>query len=182
MIERAEVSRSLLLVIDMQDKLLHAIDGQEFVLQQTEKMMKYANALEIPIVITEQYKKGLGESNSKIQTEANKEQIFEKITFSAFDTEDINAAIKKYNPKTIVICGVETHICVCQTAIAGLSKGYDIRIIADAVGSRTEFNKQIGIKRMEKAGVVIDSTESILYEWLQMAGTPEFKKILPIVK
>ena len=77
MIERAEVSTSLLLVIDMQDKLLQAIDGKEVILQQTERMMKYANTLEIPIIVTEQYKKGLGESNQKIQAEASKEAVEE---------------------------------------------------------------------------------------------------------
>ncbi|MBP7248212.1 MAG: isochorismatase family protein [Negativicutes bacterium] len=182
MIERAEVSTSLLLVIDMQDKLLQAIDGKEVILQQTERMMKYANTLEIPIIVTEQYKKGLGESNQKIQAEAIDNQVFEKISFSAFDTEEIANSIKTYNPKTIVICGVEAHICVCQTALAALVEGYDVRVISDAVGSRTEFNKQIGMKRLENAGIIIDSTESILYEWLKMAGTPEFKKILPLVK
>lgn len=180
--KRAEISTSLFLIIDMQDKLLQAIAQNEEVLNQTVRMAKYANAIQVPIMATEQYRKGLGASNDAVLGEIKDTMIFEKTTFSAFDQPEFLQSLKEKNITTLVIAGVESHICVCQTALAALSHGYDVRVLADAVGSRTEFNKQIGLNRMEKAGVIIDSTESILYEWLKAAGTPEFKAILPLVK
>lgn len=182
MIKRAEIHSSLFLIIDMQDRLLQAISNFESILDQTVRMAKYANAIGIPILMTEQYRKGLGDSNSMLLDEVDKSDIIEKVTFSAFDCPEFVRSLNEKKTKTIVIAGVESHICVCQTALAALELGYDVRILADAIGSRTEINKEIGIEKMRQCGAVIESTESILYEWLKQAGTPEFKAILPLVK
>jgi len=182
MIKRAEIQSSLLVVIDMQDRLLQAISNFESVLDQTARMTKYAKAIGVPIIMTEQYRKGLGASNDLLLNEVNESDIIEKVTFSAFDCPDFVNLLNEKKPHTLVIAGVESHICVCQTALAALELGYDVRILADAVGSRTEFNKEIGIQKMRQSGAIIESTESILYEWLKQAGTTEFKAILPLVK
>lgn len=182
MIKRAEIQSSLLVVIDMQDRLLQAISNFESVLDQTVRMVKYAKAIDVPVLMTEQYRKGLGSSNPLLLNEVPESNIIEKVTFSAFDCPEFVKSLNQKKPHTLVIAGVESHICVCQTALAALELGYDVRILADAVGSRTEFNKEIGIEKMKQAGALIESTESILYEWLKQAGTPEFKSILPLVK
>lgn len=182
MVKRAEIQSSLFVVIDMQDRLLQAISNFESVLDQTVRMTQYAKALGVPILMTEQYRKGLGSSNLLLTNEIDESDIIEKVTFSAFDCLEFIETVNEKQPYTLIIAGVESHICVCQTALAALELGYDVRILADAIGSRTEFNKEIGIQKMRQSGAIIESTESMLYEWLKQAGTPEFKKILPLVK
>jgi len=180
--KRAEITTSLLVVIDMQDKLLKAISGNDELLEQTIRMTKYAKALQVPVLATEQYRRGLGESNAELRAEFSESDIFEKVTFNAFDAPEFAEALKKKKVETLVIAGVESHICVYQTVLEAINRGYQVRVLADAVGSRTEFNKQVGLNKMEKLGAEIDSTESVLYEWLKQAGTAEFKAVLPLVK
>lgn len=179
---RADIQSSVFLIIDMQDRLLKAIDQSEKVLEETIKLTKCSKEIGVKILATEQYRKGLGLTNDSLREELEEEWIFEKTTFSAFDTEGFVKQLEQLSIKTLVIAGVEAHICVLQTALAGIERGYDVRVVADAVSSRTAFNKEIGLNRLRAAGVKIDSFESILYEWIKEAGTPEFKAILPLVK
>ena len=173
---------AVLIVVDMQDKLLPAINESEIVLDNTIKMIQFAQTLDIPIIVTEQYPKGLGPSNPRVAQLFSDFKPLEKVTFSCFGAEGIEEQLKKYNAKTLIIVGTETHICVQQTALDALARGYKVQLIADAVGSRTPQNKQYGLDKMRSAGAVISAVEIALYELLERSGSKEFKAVLPLIK
>jgi len=173
---------SVLVVVDVQDKLLQAIHGWQDVLANTVKMVKIAHALGIPVIVTEQYPKGLGETNKELMGVLSPCSIFEKTVFSCFGTEGFGDRLKELDAKTIVIVGIEAHICVNQTAHDSLAAGYKTHIISDSVGSRNPSNKMIGLDKMRQSGVVISSVEIALYEWLKRSDTKEFKDMLPLIK
>ena len=180
--EKLELAKSAVIMIDMQDKLLNVMNSPEQILEQSVRMLKYSNALNVPVLATEQYRKGLGESNPQLLELLKPENVYEKIAFSAFECSDFKDALNRISARSLVIFGIEAHICVCQTALDALRAGYDVRVVADAVGSRLPSNRQLALEKMRQAGAIIESTESVLYEWLGAAGTPEFKAILPLVK
>lgn len=173
---------SVLVVIDMQDRLLRAINAWEGVLDNTVKMIKFAQTLKVPVVVTEQYPKGLGQTNPQVAELFPGFAPLEKTVFSCFGAEGFEEQLKKLGAKTLVIVGIETHICVQQTALDALARGYDVQIIADAVGSRAPMNKEIGLAKMRQAGCVISAVEIALYEWLERSGSEDFKAVLPLIK
>jgi len=173
---------SVLVVVDVQDKLLHAIHEWREVLTNTIKMVKFAHALNIPVFVTEQYPRGLGQTNQALLELISDKVILEKTVFSCFGSEEFAGKLDQVGAKTLVITGIETHICVNQTTLDALARGLNVHIIADAVGSRAAFNKEIGLKKMRQAGAVISSVEMALYEWLERSDTKEFKTVLPLVK
>lgn len=173
---------SVLVVVDVQDKLLHAIHDWQTVLANTVKMVKYAQTLGIPVIVSEQYPKGLGQTNSLLTDLPAAELFFEKTVFSCFGAPGFAEKLKSVNAKHLVMTGIETHICVTQTTLDALVQGYSVHIVADAVGSRDPFNKEIGLAKMRQAGAVISSSEIALYEWLERSDTKEFKAVLPLVK
>ena len=176
---------SVCIIIDDQQKMLPTIYHHQELIANTKKLVLGLLSLQIPMMITEHYKKGLGETvpelKEVIETYENA-KFFEKITFSAYRTEEIKQYIKSLNKKNIILCGVESHICVLQTAIDLQNDGHQVVLVADCIGSRTEENKKIALKRAEFEGVILITYESILFELLQKAGTPEFKTILNIIK
>lgn len=173
---------SVLVVVDVQDKLLHAIHEWQEVLANTVKMVKYAQTLNVPVIITEQYPRGLGQTSQALLEVMTDKSIVEKTVFSCFGADGFAGKLNEFGAKTLVITGIETHICVNQTALDALARGYQVHIIADAVGSRAPFNKEIGLDKMRQAGAVISSAEIALYEWLERSDTKEFKAVLPLVK
>ncbi|MDR3560260.1 MAG: hydrolase [Negativicutes bacterium] len=173
---------SVLIVVDVQDKLLHVIHEWQGILDNTIKMIKFANLLRVPVVVTEQYPKGLGPTNADVAGLLTGVTVREKTVFSAFKDEGFVADLKNTGAKTLVLLGIEAHICVAQTALEGLARGYNVQIISDAAGSRTPSNKEIGLAKIRQAGGVISSVEIALYEWLERSDGPEFKAILPLIK
>jgi nicotinamidase-related amidase len=173
---------SALVVVDVQDKLLPAIHQWQEVLDNTLKMILFAQALAVPILVTEQYPKGLGSTNGKITSLLTSYTAVEKTTFSCFGVDSFEAELTRMGAKTLVIVGIETHICVQQTALAALAKGYQVHIIADGVGSRSPQNKTLGLGRIQQAGGIISGVEMAGYEWLERADCPEFKMVLPLIK
>jgi nicotinamidase-related amidase len=136
--------------------------------------------LKIPLLVTEQYPKGLGKTSDKINLFENKG--VEKISFSCFGCDEFNEKLKALNVTDLVLFGIETHVCVQKTALDALKNNYTVHVIADAVGSRKNQNKAIGIKRMKQSGAFVTSTESILFQLMDGAGTDEFKIISNLVK
>ena len=173
-----------LVVIDIQEKLLPPIHERERLVRNAQLLLRLAQILDLPIVATTQYARGLGGVVPEIASLLPAQAASDKLEFSCFNDQTFCGAVKDCakNRNTLLLCGMETHICVMQTALGALDAGYLVHVAADAVGSRSEFNWKIGLERMREAGALISSTETIIYELLGGSGTPEFKQMLPYLK
>lgn len=170
-----------LVFVDVQEKLLPVINGKEDILANCQRLAKFAAIADLPVIACRQQK--LGEVVEPLaQNLPAGTQPIEKISFDCFSQPEFDAAVKAASRQTLVICGIEAHICVAQTALSALAKHHDVHVIADAVGSRTEANLRIALERLATAGAVISSTEMFIYEVLKKAGTDQFKQVLPLVK
>lgn len=169
-----------LIVIDIQEKLLPPIFERERVIRNSQLLIRAAGVLNIPTIATTQYSKGLGETVSEIKSLLPQTAI-DKQMFSCFGSDVFCSVLKRMpgHRNTVLLCGMESHICVAQTALAALREGYLVHVASDAVSSRTEWNWEVGLDRMRAAGAVISSTEMMIYELLRSSGTEEFKAMLP---
>ena len=174
---------SLLLIIDVQEKLINAAYNRQMIEKNSVIMAKAASILGIPVVVTEQYPKGLGATIQSVKDALGEGAVYlEKTSFSAIENPVIASNIDKAARKQIVILGIETHICVSQTANALKSKGYDVTLISNASGSRAESEHIAGLERMRDNGVHIVSTEIAIFEWLKGARHIKFKEIQSLIK
>lgn len=173
-----------LLVVDIQERLMPVIGGREEVARNAALLIKAARVLKLPIVATTQYAARIGGLIPEVQAELGDVLPLDKMHFSCFGNGGIRERIRRLSPSvdTLIVCGVETHICVYQTVLGALHDGYRVVVAADAVSSRTEKNYEIGLARMRELGAVVASTEMIVYELLGEAGTPAFKELLPFLK
>lgn len=171
------------LVIDIQERLLPHIFDHEQVLKNTEILLEGLGVLEVPVLLSEQYRKGLGETVKSVKEKLLKFEPLEKMTFSCCDDNHFMAALESNKGiKNVVICGIEAHVCVLQTSIDLLSKGYQAIVIEDCTSSRKPNDKKIAIKRMRQEGAIISSYESILFELTRVSGNAKFKAISNLVK
>jgi len=175
-------SGCVLVVVDIQEKLLPAIHEFQKVLDRSVRIVKGAQILGVPTIFTQQYSKGLGETHADLRRLVPEFAFVEKTQFNAFCVPEFDEKIGALKTETLIFIGTEAHICVCQTALEALHRGYDVHVLADAVGSRTTANKEIGLARIRQAGGIISATELALYEWVGSADSEEFKAILPLVK
>jgi nicotinamidase-related amidase len=173
-----------LVVVDIQEKLLPPIHERERLVRNAQLLLRLAKIVDIPLVATTQYATGLGRIVPEIAALLPKAEPVDKLQFGCFANERFCGALKSLPGKrnTLLLCGMETHICVMQTALGALEKGYIVHVASDAVGSRSEWNWKIGLERMQAAGALISSTEMIIYELLGGSGTPAFKAMLPYLK
>lgn len=171
-----------LLIIDIQERILPVILENERVIQNTLKLIKGFQVLNLPIYYTEQYPKGLGSTDKRIVEALGEITSFTKMSFSCYGAGDLFEEIKKKEIKNVVICGIEAHVCVMQTVLDLLANDFSVYVAADAVSSRREFDYKIALNRMEKHGAEITLTESILFEMLEICGTDQFKTISKLVK
>jgi isochorismate hydrolase len=169
----------VLLVIDVQEKLVPVISDKEKVVENIIRLSHFAHITGIPVILTEQEKLGLTLPELKIQLSAV--QAINKVHFNCFYCEEFSDKVKEAGRNTLIITGVEAHICVAQTALYALPD-FNVHVISDAVSSRTTENRSVAIERMKQAGAVISSAEMFIYEILQNAGTEEFKAALKLVK
>jgi len=174
--------RTCLLVVDVQERLLRVIHENKLLLRNIQRLVSGAGIFGLPIIVTEQYPKGLGPTVSPLCGMLEKARKLEKITFSCMRDQPIADLIGETSRDTMLVCGTESHVCVLQTVLDALGSGLKVHVAADAVSSRTQENKQIALERMRQAGAVITSTESALFELLEKAGTSEFKKISALIK
>lgn len=172
---------TVLVLIDIQGKLAQIVDRSESVIDHILRVVKGAKVLELPILWLEQYPKGLGPTVQAIAEEVGGEPI-EKITFSAYDTEAFVQKLKATGRKKVLLAGIETHICVYQTAAHLLANGYEVEVLADCVSSRTNENHEVGMKKMMQLGAHITSVEMALFEMQVVAKGDAFKEISKIVK
>jgi nicotinamidase-related amidase len=173
---------SLLLIIDIQQAMLKVIDSWETAAGTVKQLIQSATALEVPILLTEQYKKGLGETIPELVQEIESPQIVAKEYFSACLEADFIPTVQSFNRKKIIVTGMETHVCVLQTSLDLIKAGFQVHLVADAVASRVNKNRDIAIDLMRQAGAVITSAEIVIFQWACRANTDEFRKILPVVK
>lgn len=173
-----------LIVVDIQEKLLPPIFQKEQLVRNSQLLIRLAGILNIPTLLTTQYSKGLGNTIPEVASLLPQTQAIEKLAFSCFGSDVFCSALKRLpgNRNTVVLCGMESHICVAQTALAALREGYLVHVASDAISSRTEWNWKVGLERMRSAGAVISSTEMVIYEALGSSGTSAFKDMLKHLK
>ncbi len=173
---------SALIVIDIQEKLLPVIYESERVVDNAVKLINGFKILNSPVYFTEQYPKGLGPTESRIKSALEGRNAIHKMSFSCFGAGDLFDELKSKNVQQVVVCGIESHVCVMQTALDLISNGFQVQVAADAVSSRRKFDYEIALERMRSNGAEITLTESILFEMLNVCGTDEFKAISKLVK
>lgn len=173
---------SVLVIVDIQGRILKAMKDKELVEERSLRLVKAAKILDVPVLATEQYPEKLGTTLDSIREAAGGIPTFSKMTFSCLGAEGFSKALADLGRKTVILCGIESHVCVNQTTLDLLSNGYQVVLARDAVSSRFEIDLKTAIKRMNQAGVSIATTEMILFEWLEKAGTPEFKAVQSLIK
>jgi nicotinamidase-related amidase len=179
-----EAERCALLVVDIQEKLLPPIVHREQLVRNSQLLIRAAGVLKIPSIVSTQYAKGLGSTAPEVAALLPETEAIDKDQFSCFGSEAFCALLKRLpgQRNTLLLCGMESHICVMQTALGALRQGYIVHVASDAVSSRTEWNWKIGLDRMRAAGAVISSTEMMIYELMRSSATGAFKEMLPYLK
>lgn len=171
-----------LLIIDIQERILPVISNYQRVVDNTLKLIKGFKVLGLPIYFTEQYQKGLGSTSPEIMNELGDLKPFDKMSFSCSGAVELFEEFKKKKLSQIVICGIESHVCVQQTVLDLIANEIQINLAADAVSSRKEIDYKNSLDRMRQHNAEVTTTESILFELLKVCGTPQFKEISKIVK
>ena len=179
-----EAERCALVVIDIQEKLLAPIFQKEQLVRNAQLLIRATGILKIPTLASTQYAKGLGATVPEIASLLPGTQIADKTLFSCLGSDVFCSLLERLpgNRNTLLLCGMESHICVTQTALAALRQGYTVHVASDAVSSRTEWNWKIGLDRMRAAGAVISSTEMMIYELMRSSSSAAFKELLPHLK
>jgi nicotinamidase-related amidase len=179
-----ETEQCALIVVDMQEKLLPPIWEKERLVRNVQLLIRLAGILKIPALVTTQYAKGLGNTVPGIASMLPDNPPIDKLMFSCFGSDVFCSSLKRLPGQrtTVLLCGMETHICVMQTALGALREGYLVHVASDAVSSRTELNWRIGLDRMRAAGAILSSTEMMIYELLRSSGAPAFRELLPYLK
>ena len=180
MMLRAE--RSVLVVVDVQDRLAPAMQARDSALHNIHVLMRAAARLDVPLIVTEHYPKGIGPTLSSVAALAPGEAIVEKITFAASGSEAFNRRLAETGRSEPVICGFEAHVCVLQTALGLKMRGFKTWLAADATSSRRAANAEAAIERCARNGVETVTTEMVVFEWLRRADCPHFRDLIALVK
>ena len=179
-----EAEQCALVVIDIQEKLLPPIFQKEQLVRNTQLLIRAAGILKIPALVSTQYARGLGTTVPEVASLLPGTDAIDKTLFSCFGSDVFCSMVKRLpGPRTtLLLCGMESHICVAQTALAALREGYLVHIASDAISSRTKWNWKIGLDRMRAAGAIISSTEMMIYELMGSSSSAAFKELLPYFK
>jgi len=179
-----EADQCALIVIDIQEKLLPPIFQKEQLVRNSQLLIRAAGILKIPVLASTQYAKGLGATVPEITSLLSGTEPVDKTLFSCFGSDVFCSVLKRLPGQrtTLLLCGMESHICVTQTALGALREGYLVHVASDAVSSRTEWNWKIGLDRMRAAGAIISSTEMMIYELMRSSSSAAFKELLPHLK
>ncbi len=175
-------NRSLLLAVDFQSKLAPAIHEGEAAIATARRLIEIARILDVPCLATEQYPKGLGKTVATLAEALAADEVIEKLCFSAGREAPFLEAVQASGREQLVVMGMETHVCVLQTAMVMQEKGFQTFVVTDAVGSRSAANRALGLSRMRDAGLSLVSAEMVAFEWLGRAATEDFKRVLPLIK
>ncbi len=175
-------SQTALVVVDVQEAFRVPIASFDLLVRNIGTVVRGFQALELPVIVTEQYPKGLGPTAEEVRLLIPHEAVIEKSTFSACGTPAFLAKLTEYGVRQVVLCGIETHICVSQTAHDLLHAGFQVHILTDCVDSRSTLNKEAGLGKMQTSGAVPSSIESVLFELLVDSRHPKFKEIQSLIK
>lgn len=184
LLPRLERENALLIIVDVQDLLMKKMDQWvgENVTRNICTLIAFAKKMTLPILLTEQYPKGLGKTILKIKMELGSIAPIEKVSFSCCGVKMFNDQLNQLGKSQVILTGIETHVCVLQTANDLLQKGYEVHAVADAICSRRKLDWEIGLKWMEKRGAMISTTEIIAFQLLKEAGTEEFRELSKLFK
>jgi nicotinamidase-related amidase len=178
--------KSQLLIVDVQQKLLGAISGKEKVVEACVRLVRAARLLDVPITISEQYPQGLGPTVDPIREAfANNGFVLDKVEFSCLKNDALRERLHELRRKgrpQVVVGGIEAHVCVMQTAIDLEAQGFESFVVADAIGSRDKASAKRAISRLLKSGADVVDSEMVLFEWLERAGTQQFKELQALIK
>jgi nicotinamidase-related amidase len=173
---------TLLVIVDIQTRLLNVIYNKEELISNCRKLIQAYKLLDVPMVMTEQYPKGMGPTDQQILDVLPDKGAIEKLSFSCCGVNDFNQKLAGFGKKQIVVIGIEAHVCVLQTVHDLLHQKYFVYVPYDAVSSRKETNYKNALERMSHAGAVVGSVESAIFELLEKAGTPIFKEVSRLIK
>ncbi|MDR3196745.1 MAG: hydrolase [Planctomycetaceae bacterium] len=174
---------SLLFVVDIQERLMPVINKSSTVIFNTRRLLNSAQLLGIPVIVSEQYPKGLGNTVTEIaQAIPKTTPVIAKQSFSVCAVEEVRKELEKYPAPKIILCGVETHVCILQSTFDLLTMGKDVVLAVDAVGSRFPIDEEIALRRLESSGVTLATTESVMFEWCGTSEHPHFKTISRFAK
>lgn len=182
--DKLDADQALVLVIDVQEKLLPLVDGHASLVRAVRKLLAAARIFGLPVLATEQYPKGIGPTLAEVRADLNAAgaAILEKPTFSACGTDPVRQALRDRDRDQVVVAGIEAHVCVQQTALDLAAMDYDVFVCADAVGSRARLDSDTSLSRMRQAGVIVTTVESVLFELCERCDTERFKLMLEIIK
>lgn len=173
---------SVLVVIDMQERLAAAMPDGDEAAAVAALLIRSAHALEMPVIVTRQYPHGLGETVPAVTEALGEHEPVDKITFDCTAEPAFVSRLERSGRKTVVIAGMETHICVAQTALSLARMGRSVHVVADGVCSRRHRDRDVALARMRAAGIVVSTAESVIYEALSRADTPVFREVLRLIK
>ena len=177
-----DIENTFLLIIDMQEKLWRVMYEKEKILDNLQRLIRGTQVLDIPIVMTEQYPQGLGPTIPEVVSLLPNIKPIAKVSFSCCGDKNILGELEGVNRRQVLITGIESHVCVYQTAIDLLNSGYEVQTVTDCISSRTSENRELGLKRMNQSGAVLTGVEMVLFELLKVAEGDKFKAISKIVK
>jgi nicotinamidase-related amidase len=178
-------TESLLVVIDVQEKLMPVIHHGDHVALNIGRLIRGCHIIDVPMLLTEQYVKGLGPTIKDVRRafeETGGYQPIEKSCFSSYGCGEFQAALRALRRRQLIVAGIETHVCVYQSVLDLLAAGHEVSVVADAVSSRTAENKDVALRRMVSEGAKLTSTEMCLFEMVVNSGTDEFRAISKLVK
>jgi nicotinamidase-related amidase len=173
---------SALIVIDMQERLVPAMQAPARTIKNTRLLLRAAGRTGVPALLTEQYPKGLGHTIPEVRSAAGDSPVLSKLHFSCMEDAAFSQAFKSLGRPQAILAGMEAHICVMQTAASMVEEGFEVFVVSDATASRTLESETACLARLSAAGVSIVTTEMVVFEWLGQAGTQAFKEILPLIK
>jgi len=179
---KVKVEDSIFCLVDVQEKLYPHVSNKDVIEKNLVTLVKGLRIHELPFIINEQYKKGLGETIPALKELVESDPHFEKTSFSCCGNDSMLETIKGSGKKTVIIAGIETHVCVLQTCLDLLEEGFKVVIVTDCVTSREPYNSIMAIERLVQAGVIPTTYESLLFELTQSAKNPNFKAISALVK
>lgn len=177
-----QADQSCLLVVDIQERLAPAIIGQETLIARVATLIKGAQALSVPMLVSEQYPKGLGHTVEPLAPLLQGQPVIEKTHFSCLREPGFADHVRRLHRSHVVVVGMEAHVCVLQTVVDLLREPYDVFVVADGIGSRVEESRRFAIERMQRAGATIVTVEMVLFEWLERADRPEFRPVTNLIR
>jgi len=183
MYQRLSPESSLLVIVDVQERLMPAVLHERQIVFNVRRLLEAAQAIDVPVVVTEQYPQGLGNTVQELASFIPKDApVLPKKSFSIYDDAPIRATIENHRRSQIILCGVEAHVCVQQSAFDLHRAGHEVYIVVDSIGSRSADDREIALRRFESSGMALTTTESLLFEWCRTAEHPQFKTVSRLVK